>query len=293
MIRTAYSRPEWFSRHNDSVLDEVQTAVAGRPADSAFILLLDFDGTLAEFNPDPAAPQLTPERRDLTRAASPGNRAWRSALSAAAGSTTCAAAPACPTASITPACTDWKSRSTAAASIIPIFIAPPIASKGWPTTLSRLVSEFPGAVIEDKVASVAVHVRGVAPERREAVLARADILAVPWIAEGRVRRLEGDAVVEYLPNINGHKGDATRWIAADVEARLGRPAWVAYVGDDITDEDAFRAITGGHQRAGWTATHLGHAQAQRYCRCRSVLEMVGDQRVRSGKCVCRFTAPSP
>ena len=47
------------------MLTEVQAAVAARPADSAFVLLLDFDGTLAEFNPDPAAPELTPERWDL------------------------------------------------------------------------------------------------------------------------------------------------------------------------------------------------------------------------------------
>jgi hypothetical protein len=47
------------------VLVEVQAEVTNRPADSAFIPLLDFDGTLAEFNPDPAAPQLTPERWDL------------------------------------------------------------------------------------------------------------------------------------------------------------------------------------------------------------------------------------
>ena len=46
------------------MLDEVQAAVANRPAECAFILLLDFDGTLAEFNPDPAAPELTPERWD-------------------------------------------------------------------------------------------------------------------------------------------------------------------------------------------------------------------------------------
>lgn len=60
----ACSRPGSFSRHNSLVLDEVQAAVAARPANSSFILLLDFDGTLAEFNPNPAAPQLTPERRD-------------------------------------------------------------------------------------------------------------------------------------------------------------------------------------------------------------------------------------
>ena len=44
------------------MLAEVQAEVERRPADTAFVLLLDFDGTLAEFNPDPAAPELTPER---------------------------------------------------------------------------------------------------------------------------------------------------------------------------------------------------------------------------------------
>src|SRR5688572_32170125 len=47
------------------MLSEVQAAVDSRPAETAFVLLLDFDGTLAEFNPDPGAPQLTPERYEL------------------------------------------------------------------------------------------------------------------------------------------------------------------------------------------------------------------------------------
>ena len=244
MIRRAYSRPEWFSRHNEGVLDEVQTAVAGRPADSAFILLLDFDGTLAEFNPDPAAPQLTPERWDVIERIS---RQSNVAVGIVSGRRL----------------DDLRRRTRLPDHVYhaglhgleveidgrrvdhPDLHSAADRLDGLAHTLGRIVGECPGAFIEDKVASVAVHVRGVAPERREAVFARADILAVPWIAEGRVRRLEGDAVVEYLPNISGHKGDATRWIAADVESRLGRPAWVAYVGDDITDEDAFRAISGG------------------------------------------------
>jgi len=226
------------------VLDEVQAAVASRPADSAFILLLDFDGTLAEFNPDPAAPQLTPERRelieriaqqpnvavgivsgrrldDLRRRTRLPDRVYHAGLHGLE-------------VEIDGRRVDHPDLHSAADRL-----------DGLADNLGRIVHEFPGAVIEDKVASVAVHARGVVPDRREAVIARADILSVPWIAEGRVRRLEGDAVVEYLPNIGGHKGEATRWITDDVQTRWQRPAWVAYLGDDITDEDAFRAITSG------------------------------------------------
>jgi trehalose 6-phosphate phosphatase len=92
---------------------------------------------------------------------------------------------------------------------------------------------------------VAVHTRRLPKDMHERAFARADVLAVPWIANDYVRRLEGNCVVEYLPNISGHKGDATQWIVRDVETKLQRPAWVAYLGDDITDEDAFRAITSG------------------------------------------------
>jgi trehalose 6-phosphate phosphatase len=100
-------------------------------------------------------------------------------------------------------------------------------------------------LIEDKGASVAVHTRPLPWEMYERIFARADVLAVPWIAEGHVRRLEGNAVVEYLPNIHGHKGEATKWITESVERHFSRRAWVAYLGDDITDEDAFRAIECG------------------------------------------------
>ena len=71
---------------------------------------------------------------------------------------------------------------------------------------------------------MAVHTRRLPQEMYERVFARADVLAVPWIAEGHVRRLEGNAVVEYLPNINGHKGEATKWITDERRERsLQRP----------------------------------------------------------------------
>jgi trehalose-phosphatase len=226
------------------MLSEVQGQVERRPQESAFVLLLDFDGTLAEFNPDPDAPVLTPERYELLSHIS---RAPGMSLGIVSGRRL----------------DDLRHRTRLPDHVYhaglhgleievngvrethPDLSWAEERLDGLAGCLRRLLDKFPETLIEDKGASVAVHVRKLPPDERERVFAHADILAVPWIAEGLVRRLEGNCVVEYLPNISGHKGEATRWIVADVETKLPRAAWVAYIGDDITDEDAFRVITSG------------------------------------------------
>jgi trehalose 6-phosphate phosphatase len=226
------------------MLAEVQAEVTGRPAGTAFVLLLDFDGTLAEFNPDPAAPELTPERWDLLSRIS---REPGVTLGIVSGRRL----------------DDLRARTRLPDHVYhaglhgleieidgnrtthPDLSSAEARVEGLAACLRRLLVEFPDAFIEDKGASVAVHTRRLPQEQHERVFARADVLAVPWIAEGHVRRLEGNAVVEYLPNISGHKGEATNWITASVELKYSRRAWVAYIGDDITDEDAFRAIECG------------------------------------------------
>lgn len=226
------------------MLSEVQAAVESRPAETAFVLLLDFDGTLAEFNPDPAAPELTPERYELLMAIA---RRPATALGIVSGRRL----------------DDLKRRTRLPDHVYhaglhglemeadgrrtthPDLTQAVERMSGLADCLRKLLDEFPDGYIEDKGASVAVHVRRLPKDMHDRAFARADVLAVPWIAKDYVRRLEGQQVVEYLPNINGHKGDATQWITTDVETKLQRPAWVAYIGDDITDEDAFRAITSG------------------------------------------------
>jgi trehalose-phosphatase len=89
---------------------------------------------------------------------------------------------------------------------------------------------------------VAVHLRRVRADAREAAEALIARIAAPFLEEGQVRRLNGQLVVEFLPNVQWDKGDATRWIARDVESRFGQPSFVVFIGDDQTDEDAFRAI---------------------------------------------------
>jgi trehalose 6-phosphate phosphatase len=226
------------------MLLEVQAEVEHRPAGTAFVLLLDFDGTLAEFNPDPGAPELTPERHELLMRIS---RQPALSLGIVSGRRL----------------DDLRRRTRLPDDVYHAGLHglemevdgrrtthPDLGLaiervEGLAPCLRQLLDEFPDAFIEDKGASAAVHTRRLPQELHERVFARADVLAVPWIAKGYVRRLEGNAVVEFLPNISGHKGEATRWIVNDVEVKLQRPAWVAYVGDDITDEDAFRAIESG------------------------------------------------
>jgi trehalose-phosphatase len=65
----------------------------------------------------------------------------------------------------------------------------------------------------------------------------------PHVRSGRLRLMHGAEIRELLPNVGWDKGSAVRWIAEHVEAQHG-PAFVLYVGDDVTDEDAFRAVRG-------------------------------------------------
>ncbi len=226
------------------MLAEVQAEVERRPADTAFVLLLDFDGTLAEFNPDPAAPELTPERHDkLLRIAE--HPAVSLGIVSGRRLDDLRRRTRLPDHVYHAGLHGLEIEINGTRTTHPDLPCAIERLEGMAGCLRKLLDEFPAAFIEDKGASVAVHARRLPKDMQPRVFARADVCAVPWIAKNYVRRLEGNAVVEFLPNIEGHKGDATRWIVADVETKLQRPAWVAYIGDDITDEDAFRAITMG------------------------------------------------
>ncbi len=226
------------------MLREVQEAVESRPGGTTLLVLCDFDGTLVEFDPDPAAPVLSPRRREWLEAIA---RRPDTALGIVSGrrADDLRARTHLPAdvyhaglhgleIDVRGARTDHPDLQHAAAMVA-----------GLADRLRAVAVACPGSLVEDKAASVAFHVRRLPRDDHEEMFARADAAASQWLSTGRVRRLEGDAVVEYLPMIAGHKGHATTWIARDVERRMQRAPWVVYLGDDVTDEDAFRAITSG------------------------------------------------
>jgi len=106
--------------------------------------------------------------------------------------------------------------------------------------LRRALRDLPGAVVEDKGLTIAVHYRHVAREQVADVQAAVDRVVSGH--SGQFRRTGGHSVLEIRPRVEWHKGRALRWI----REHCGLPApLVFFAGDDETDEDAFRDLTDG------------------------------------------------
>ncbi len=91
--------------------------------------------------------------------------------------------------------------------------------------------------IEIKPGGVAVHWRGLDPTKAERIAKEVTHLWRPILDRAPLRLLEFDGGVEIRVAGPG-KGDAVRAILREA----GEDSAVAYLGDDQTDEDAFRAL---------------------------------------------------
>jgi trehalose 6-phosphate phosphatase len=108
--------------------------------------------------------------------------------------------------------------------------------------LERAVAGLTGVVVEDKALSFVLHTRQAAPAVRAAAREALSTLLERPRREGLVRLQHGDEMCEVLPNVPWSKGDAVRWIERSVRGHRHVPPLTMYVGDDLTDEHAFRAI---------------------------------------------------
>lgn len=104
--------------------------------------------------------------------------------------------------------------------------------------LQHLLQDIDGTFIERKRFSVAVHYRQVdearAPEVEQAV--NTVLEKYPDLRKGY-----GKKVYELLPDIHWDKGAALNWLLQALGLR-GGDVLPLYIGDDITDEDAFAAV---------------------------------------------------
>ncbi|HVJ26786.1 MAG TPA: trehalose-phosphatase [Vicinamibacterales bacterium] len=214
-------------------------AVRQRGAGKHLVILLDFDGTLCEFEADPAAVQLPEGVREvllgLQRHATIGIVSGRRLH-------------------------DVRERVGIDGIVVAglhgmeieglgeRFVHPDIekahaavaeVSEG----LQAIASRLPGAFVEAKGPSVALHFRETDLHGQRIAVEEFGILAAPPIERGVLRLMRGSYVLELLPNIDWNKGHAVQWILDRVEQQKG-PVFAVYIGDDVTDQDAIRAVEG-------------------------------------------------
>lgn len=97
---------------------------------------------------------------------------------------------------------------------------------------------FPGSFIEDKKITLTYHYRLV-DSRLIKMLQRAFLKEVSlWVRNKKIQILKAKKALEVYPNFNWNKGSAVRWILLHENTE----SLPIYIGDDKTDEMAFKAL---------------------------------------------------
>jgi trehalose 6-phosphate phosphatase len=114
----------------------------------------------------------------------------------------------------------------------------PVLSEAAAALADRL-GDIPGVVVEHKRFGVAVHYRNAARDRVGEVAA-----AVRSTGQRTALRVTtGREVIELRPDVDWDKGKTLRWVLDYIRDNDGGgPLLPIYLGDDITDEDAFDAV---------------------------------------------------
>ncbi len=119
--------------------------------------------------------------------------------------------------------------------------------------LAAALADIPGAQVENKTLTLTVHYRRTPEERHERVAAIFREVTGHLVAQGICRVTGAKSALELRPALDWHKGRALEVI----RRRLAPGAFPIYIGDDATDEDAFRAA----QSAGGAGVFVGPPDA--------------------------------
>lgn len=102
---------------------------------------------------------------------------------------------------------------------------------------------IPGAWVEEKGLTFSVHWRTVPRSAQRTFHQLLKTLTAPYLKRGVIRLTRGKRVVEIRPAVDWDKGVAVDWLLKRIAGRdASTRHWITYLGDDQTDEDAFRIV---------------------------------------------------
>jgi trehalose-phosphatase len=230
-------------REHVNEIEDILAAVP-REVDSQLLLVVGFDGVVADYEGDPADVRLSPETCTTLDAL--------------------ATRPGIAVAIITGRrLVDVKQRAGIDAPVFYIGLhGLEVEGPNFTTTARDVVeqcrdrirdiaarlectlSSVSGVRVEDKDAIIAVHTREAGPG--DAVWARMHLLstAAAVAREDELRAVRGNHVLELVPNTMSPRATAIRVIARHLEERHCTPVRIVYIGEDVIDDDAYEALAG-------------------------------------------------
>lgn len=218
-----------------SQLPDAAQALAGGLADRRPAVFFDFDGTLSDIVDDPDAARPVAGATEAL-----GKLAARCPVAVLSGRDLADVAERVGVPGIwyagshgfeLTAPDGTHHQNDAAAAAIPVL-------EQAATQLRDQLGKIPGVVVEHKRFGVAVHYRNAERDRVGEVLAAVR-------AAGRrdaLRVTTGREVIELRPDLDWDKGKTLRWVIDHLHEDGSGSLTPVYLGDDITDEDAFDAV---------------------------------------------------
>ncbi len=111
--------------------------------------------------------------------------------------------------------------------------------------LKQDLAGMKGVLIENKGVTVSIHYRNAPPGQIRKIHSLIAARTATYVAAARIRVNRGKKVFELLPPVEWHKGMAVRFIMESLAGARGARSvrWLpVYIGDDTTDENAFKTI---------------------------------------------------
>lgn len=124
--------------------------------------------------------------------------------------------------------------------------------------LEPAVARVAGVSVEDKEGAIALHTRNAGSE--DAIWARLHMLntAADVVSTQAFRVVRGNHVLELVPNVGDIRAHAITELQTFLERVHRRPVFTVYVGEDVPDDDA-RAAVAGHGIAAVVGRRARHA----------------------------------
>ena len=105
------------------------------------------------------------------------------------------------------------------------------------------LSGIKGAYIEDKGLTISVHYRLVSNGDLPLLQSIFTEITKPFIVRGKIKISSGKKVYEIKPPFQWDKGEVVLWLLARQQFLRGESTILpVYIGDDVTDEDAFKVL---------------------------------------------------